>query len=75
VLKSWKFGYEPHLSELGVAYTQNFEIPLKTLESKKFEINFENFQKMLDGSKIGKRCLLKISIQNFFQIWKILNFL
>jgi hypothetical protein len=32
---------------------RNFEIPLKTQESKKFEISFENFQKMLDGSKFG----------------------
>jgi hypothetical protein len=31
----------------------NFEIPLKTQESKKFEISFENFQKMQDGSKFG----------------------
>jgi hypothetical protein len=23
-----------------------------------FEIHFENFQKMLDGSKFGQRCLL-----------------
>jgi hypothetical protein len=30
---------------------------------------------MLDGSKFGKRCLLGISIQNFFQIWNDLNFL
>jgi hypothetical protein len=63
------------LSQLIVPHTQNFEIPLKTQESKIFEISFENFQKKLDGSKFGKRCLLKISIQNFFQIWKILNFL
>jgi hypothetical protein len=39
------------LSQLGVPHTQNFEIPLKTQESKKFEISFENCQKMLDGSK------------------------
>jgi hypothetical protein len=51
----------------------NFEIALKTQESKNFEISLENFQKMLDGPKFGKRCLLEISIQNFFQIWKILN--
>jgi hypothetical protein len=63
------------LSQLGVPHTQNFEIPLKTQESKKIEISFENFQKLLDGSKFGKRCLLRISIQNFFQIWEILNFL
>jgi hypothetical protein len=29
---------------------------------------------MLDGSKFGKSCLLGSYIQNFFQIWKILNF-
>jgi hypothetical protein len=58
------------LNQLGVPQTQNFEIPLKTQE-----ISFENFQKMLDGSKFGKRSLLGISIQNFFQIWKIQNFL
>jgi hypothetical protein len=56
-------------------HTQNFEILLKTQESKIFEISFENFQKMQNGSKFGKRCLLGISIQIFFQIWKILNFL
>jgi hypothetical protein len=27
---------------------------------KKLEISFKNFQKMLGGSKFGKRCLLKI---------------
>jgi hypothetical protein len=59
-----KFGYKPHLSQLGVLHTPNFEIPLKTQVSKKFEINFENFQKMLDGSKFGKRCILGIFIQN-----------
>jgi hypothetical protein len=35
----------------------NFDIPLKTQESKNFEISFENFQKMLDdipNSKIKK---------------------
>jgi hypothetical protein len=52
----------------------NFEIPLKTQESKKIEISYENFQKMLDGSKFGKRWLLGIPIQIFFQIWEILNF-
>jgi hypothetical protein len=69
------------LSQLGVPHIQNFEIPLKTRESKNFEISFENFQKMLGGSKFGKRCLLGISIQNFFRIGKffkknqkILNF-
>jgi hypothetical protein len=30
---------------------------------------------MLDGSKFDEKCLLEISIQNFFHIWKILNFL
>jgi hypothetical protein len=56
-LESCNFGYKPHLSQLGVLNAQNFEIPLKTQESKKFEISFENFQKMLDGLKSGKRCL------------------
>jgi hypothetical protein len=55
------------LSQIGVPHTQNFEIPLKTQESKQIEISFENFQKMLDGSKFGKRCLLGISIQNFIE--------
>jgi hypothetical protein len=66
-----------HLSQLGVPHTHNFEILefLKNLRSQNFEISFENFQKMLDGSKFGKRCLLGISFQNYFQIWKILNFL
>jgi hypothetical protein len=58
VLESRNFGYKPHLSQLGVPLTQNFEIPLKVQESKKFEISFENFQKILDGSKFGERCLL-----------------
>jgi hypothetical protein len=53
----------------------NFEIHLKIQESKSFEIIFENFQKMLDGSKFGKRFILGISIQKYFQFWKILNFL
>jgi hypothetical protein len=30
---------------------------------------------MLEGSKFGKKCLLGIFIQIFFQIWKILNIL
>jgi hypothetical protein len=55
------------LSQLGVPYTQNFEIPFKTQDIKKIEISIENFQKLLDGSKFGKRCLLGISIQNFFK--------
>jgi hypothetical protein len=63
------------LSQLVVPHTQNFEIPLKTQESKKIDISFENFKKMLDGSKYGKRCLLRISVQIFFQVWKILKFL
>jgi hypothetical protein len=53
-------------------------IPLNSFKNsgvKKFEISFENFQNMLDGSKFGKRRLLRISIQNLFQIWKNLNFL
>jgi hypothetical protein len=54
------------LSQLGVPCTQNFEIPLKTQESKKFENSFENFQKMLNVSKFGKRCLLGISISELF---------
>jgi uncharacterized membrane protein len=69
------FGYKLHLSQLGVSHTQNFEIPLKTQVSKKLEISFENFKKIIDDSKFGRRFLLQISIQNFFQIWKILNFL
>jgi hypothetical protein len=44
-------------------------------ESKNFEIIFESFQKMQDGSKFGKKLFLGIFIQNFFQIWAILNFL
>jgi hypothetical protein len=61
------------LSQLGVPYTQNFEIPLKAQESIFLKISLENFQKMLDGSKFGQKCLLGISIHNFCQIWKILN--
>jgi hypothetical protein len=34
VLKSRNFGYQPHLSQLGVPHTQNFEIPLKTQENQ-----------------------------------------
>jgi hypothetical protein len=30
---------------------------------------------MLDGSNFDKICLSASSIENFFQIWKILNFL
>jgi hypothetical protein len=67
------FSNRHHLSQLSVPHTQNFEIPLKTQESKNFEIS-TNFQKMLNGSKCAKRCLLGISIQNFYQIWKILKF-
>jgi hypothetical protein len=63
------------MSQLGVPHTQNFEIPSKTQESKNLKIIFENSNKMLDGSNFNKSCLLKSSIQNFFQIWKILNFL
>jgi hypothetical protein len=44
-------------------------------EKENFEISFEIFQKMLAGPKFDKRCHLGISIQNFVQIWKILNFL
>jgi hypothetical protein len=58
------------LSQFGVPHTQNFEIPLKSQESKKIEISFESFQKMLDGSKFGKRCLLGISIRFFFRFGK-----
>jgi hypothetical protein len=46
---------------------------LKNSRVKNFEISFENFQKMLDGSKFGKICLLGISFKNIFQIWKILK--
>jgi hypothetical protein len=47
------------------------QIPLETQESKNLEISFENFQKMLDGSKFVKRCLLGISIQNRFEKYQI----
>jgi hypothetical protein len=74
-LKFWlQASFEPTWCTLYSEFW-NFEIPLKTQESKNFEISFGNFQKMLDGSKFGKRCLLGISIQNFFQFWKILIFL
>jgi hypothetical protein len=49
-LKYWlPASFEPTWS---TSYSEflNFEIPLKTQESKKIEISFENFQKMLDGS-------------------------
>jgi hypothetical protein len=78
MLESWNFGYQPYLSQLGVPHTQNFEILkflTKTQESKNLKIIFENFNKMLDGSIFDNSCLLGSSIQNFFQIWKILNFL
>jgi hypothetical protein len=52
------------LSQLGVPHIQNFEI-LEFLSNLK---SFENFKKVLNGSKFDKRCLLRISIQNFFQI-------
>jgi hypothetical protein len=48
---------------------------LRIQESKNLKIIFENFNKMLDGSNFDKSCHLENSIQNFFQIWKILNFL
>jgi hypothetical protein len=69
-LKFWlKVSFEPNWC---TSYSEflNFEILLKTQESKIFEISFENFQKMLDGSKFCKRCLLRISIQNFFRFGK-----
>jgi hypothetical protein len=47
----------------------------QTQESKNLKIIFENFNKMLDDSNLDKSCLLGSSIQNFVQIWKILNFL
>jgi hypothetical protein len=55
------------LSQLGVPHTQNFEILqiLEKLRTKKNLISFENFQKLLDGSKFGKKCLIGIFIQNF----------
>jgi hypothetical protein len=43
---------------------------LKTQELTNFEISFENFQKMLDGPKFGKRCLWGILIQNFIRFGK-----
>jgi hypothetical protein len=45
------------LSQLDVPHTQNFEIPLKTQESKNLKIIFENLNKMLDGSNFDKICL------------------
>jgi hypothetical protein len=75
VLESLNFGYQPHLSQLSVPQTQNFEIPLKNSGVKKFKNHFLNFNKMVDGSNFDKVCLLGISIQNYFQIWRILNFL
>jgi hypothetical protein len=56
------------LSQLGVPHTQNFEIPLKTQESKNFEISFEKFQTMLDGLKLGKRCFWASEFSELFQI-------
>jgi hypothetical protein len=35
VLESRNFGYKPHLSQLGVPHTQNFEIPVKNSGVKK----------------------------------------
>jgi hypothetical protein len=35
VIESLNFCYQSQLSQLGVPHTQNFEIPLKTQESKK----------------------------------------
>jgi hypothetical protein len=61
------------LIQLGAPHSQNFEIPLKTQESKNFEISFENFQKMLDGSKFGKKYLLG-NHSVLFRIWKTQNF-
>jgi hypothetical protein len=78
VLESWNFGYKPHLSQLGVPHTQNFEI-LKFLEKLRSQKKLNQFWKVSKnaryGSKFGKRCLFGISIQNLFQIRKILNFL
>jgi hypothetical protein len=65
-LKFWlQASFEPTCRTSSSEF-RNFEIPLKTQESKNFEISFENFQKLLDCSKFGKRCLLGISIQYFF---------
>jgi hypothetical protein len=49
---------------LAVGFWTKFEAE-KTQESKNLEISLQNFQKMIDCSKFGKRCLLGISIQNF----------
>jgi hypothetical protein len=68
VLESCNFGYQPHLSQLGVPQTQNFEIPLKTQESKNSKIIFENFNKMLDGTSASDffKCALFIYIHHSF---------
>jgi hypothetical protein len=62
-LKFWLQGpFEPTwCTSYSEILNLNFEILLKTQESKKIEISFENFQKNLDGSKFGKKCLLGIS--------------
>jgi hypothetical protein len=67
VLESCNFGYKPHLSQPGVPHPQNFEIWkfLYKLRSEKISKSVENFQKMLDGSKFGKRCIWE-SLFRFF---------
>jgi hypothetical protein len=74
VLESCNFGYKPNLSQLGVPYTQNFEILLKTQESRKFEISFEIF-KNARWLKIWNKMSLGNLYSDIFQIWKILKFL
>jgi hypothetical protein len=49
---------------------RNFEIPLKTQKSTNFEISFENFQKMLDGSKLGKDAFWEVLFRTFFRFRK-----
>jgi hypothetical protein len=73
--KKLKFWLQASFEPTWCTSYSNFEIPLKTRESKYFEISFENFQKILDGSKFGKRCFLGISIQIFFRFGKFYIFL
>jgi hypothetical protein len=58
----------PYLRWIDAPQTQNFEIWRsleKTQESKKFEIIFGIFAKMLDGSNFDKRYLLGYSMTSF----------
>jgi hypothetical protein len=65
-----KFWLQASLEPTWCTSYSNFEIPLKTQESKKFEISFENFQKMIDCSKFGKRCLWKFLFKTFSDLEK-----